>query len=268
MSGWIKIHRKIIEWEWADDSNVMCLWMHILCRANFEPSRYKGFDIPIGSLVYGHEAFSSHTGLTVMQTRTALKKLEKSKNITIKRTNKFSIISITKWSEYQEDNRQVTDKQQASNRQVTAYKEYKNKERKNIYNPENVSLDVWEDFVNHRKAKKSPITKTAMTRIENEAQKIGWTFQQAIEEMLNRGWTGFKAEWIDNIARVKADTSGLQEWQTKIINLVGHERAHVFKKCTFDGKTLHTGSKALAEQVKKNYEGKIIQALGEVEIKA
>lgn len=128
--GWIKLHRRILNWEWSDEPNVIALWIHLLLNANFENSKYKGFDIPAGSLVYGHEAFSNYTGLSVMQVRTALKKLEKSKNVTIKRTNKFSIISITKWKEYQDVNRQVTGEQQASNRQVTAYKEGKKERRK------------------------------------------------------------------------------------------------------------------------------------------
>jgi len=135
MTGWIKLHRKTKNWEWSDDPNVMCLWVHLLIRASFNESNYRGVKIPIGAVVYGHSAFSQHTGLSVRQVRTALGKLEKSKNVTIKRTNKFSIISMTNWIDYQGDDRQVTGERQASDRQVTAYKEGKEgKEGKKVKN--------------------------------------------------------------------------------------------------------------------------------------
>lgn len=47
-----------------------------------------------------------------------------------------------------------------------------------------------------RKAKRAAITKTALQGIEREAQKAGLTLQAALQEMCARGWTGFKAEWL------------------------------------------------------------------------
>jgi uncharacterized protein YdaU (DUF1376 family) len=65
-----------------------------------------------------------------------------------------------------------------------------------IYTPDGVSEDVWKDFMIHRKAKKAPVTKTAVAGIKREAEKAGLDLQQALETIVNRGWTGFKAEWI------------------------------------------------------------------------
>ena len=62
--------------------------------------------------------------------------------------------------------------------------------------PEGVSMSVWQDFKQHRKAKKSPITVTAMVAIQREADKAGWTLETALSEACARGWTGFKAEWV------------------------------------------------------------------------
>ena len=62
--------------------------------------------------------------------------------------------------------------------------------------PEGVSMSVWQDFKKHRKAKKSPITDTAMQAIQREADKAGWTLETALSEACARGWTGFKAEWV------------------------------------------------------------------------
>jgi uncharacterized protein YdaU (DUF1376 family) len=62
--------------------------------------------------------------------------------------------------------------------------------------PEGVSQSVWQDFVSHRKANKASITQTAISRIANEAEKAGWTLEQALTECVARGWRGFKADWV------------------------------------------------------------------------
>ena len=62
--------------------------------------------------------------------------------------------------------------------------------------PVGVSQSVWDDFVKHRKTLKAQISKTAITRIEQEASKAGWTLEQALIECVARGWRGFKADWV------------------------------------------------------------------------
>tara|TARA_R110000868_G_scaffold384765_1_gene652360 strand:- start:395 stop:1093 length:699 start_codon:yes stop_codon:yes gene_type:complete len=62
--------------------------------------------------------------------------------------------------------------------------------------PIGVSQSVWQDFVSHRKANKASITQTAINRITSEAQKAGWTLEQALIECVARGWRGFKADWV------------------------------------------------------------------------
>jgi hypothetical protein len=71
-----------------------------------------------GELVSGRKAISRDTNLTEMNVRTALEKLKKLKILTIKSTNKYSIISIVNWSFYQK-NQQVT-----KNNNVTMFKQY------------------------------------------------------------------------------------------------------------------------------------------------
>jgi len=60
-----------------------------------------------------------------------------------------------------------------------------------------VSEQVWVDFIRHRKVKRSPVTETALSRIEAQAVKAGWQLDDALSEICSRGWTGFKAEWVE-----------------------------------------------------------------------
>jgi hypothetical protein len=71
------------------------------------------------------------------------------------------------------------------------------KEPKNT-TPDGVSYEVWRDFIKLRIAKKSPMSQTALSGIEREAKKAGISLQEALETCCQRGWTGFKAEWMNN----------------------------------------------------------------------
>lgn len=62
--------------------------------------------------------------------------------------------------------------------------------------PEGVSIEVWKSFVEQRKKARAVITDLVITQIRSEAEKIGWTLEQAMSECVARGWRGFKAEWI------------------------------------------------------------------------
>jgi len=62
--------------------------------------------------------------------------------------------------------------------------------------PINVQEQVWLDFLALRKAKKAPMTVTALAGIKREADKANWDLNKAISECVSRGWIGFKAEWV------------------------------------------------------------------------
>lgn len=62
--------------------------------------------------------------------------------------------------------------------------------------PEGVSLKTWTDFLKLRKAKRAPLTETALDGIRVEADKAGYTLEQALSTCCLRGWQGFEADWV------------------------------------------------------------------------
>jgi len=62
--------------------------------------------------------------------------------------------------------------------------------------PDGVSEKVWDDFMEVRKAKRAPLTDTALNGIVREADKAGLTLQAALEVSCARGWQGFEAAWM------------------------------------------------------------------------
>ena len=65
-----------------------------------------------------------------------------------------------------------------------------------VATPDGGSSEVWEEFVKQRKIKKAQITGLVLIGIQREADKAGYTLENALKEVVLRGWTSFKAEWV------------------------------------------------------------------------
>jgi hypothetical protein len=145
MSGWIKVHRKMLQWEWFDDPNTFRLFMYLLMAANYKPSKWRGREIEVGQLLTGLYKLQENTGISIQSIRTSLDKLKSTGEITIQSTNRFRIITIVNYSSYQDidkptnkptnkpPNKQLTNNQQTTNN-IQEDQEYK-KERNKEYNP-------------------------------------------------------------------------------------------------------------------------------------
>jgi uncharacterized protein YdaU (DUF1376 family) len=66
---------------------------------------------------------------------------------------------------------------------------------KGVSKPDDVSDDVWRDFKKHR-AKHGGITDRVIAGFRREADRAGWTLEQAMDECITQGWRGFKAEYV------------------------------------------------------------------------
>jgi hypothetical protein len=132
--GWIKLHRKMTDWEWYTDANTFRLFMHLLITANHADKNWRGTVIKAGQRVVGRATLAAEIKLTEQQIRTALNRLKSTNEITIQTTNRFTLVTIVNWGVYQEINQQVTskttssltNKQPTDNQQITTTKECKN----------------------------------------------------------------------------------------------------------------------------------------------
>jgi len=133
--GWIKLHRKITEWEWYTEPNVFVVFMHLLLTCNFEKKKWRGKTILPGEKITSQQHIAEEIRLSVMQVRTALNKLKLTGEITVRTTNKYSLIKINNWEGYQQDNTQhnnpITIKEQSNNNQITTTKEVKKEKKEN-----------------------------------------------------------------------------------------------------------------------------------------
>jgi hypothetical protein len=150
-SGFIKLQRKILDWEWYNDIPTKTLFIHLLLKFNFKNKKWRGNDIKKGQILTGRKILSDETGLSEQQIKTALKKLKSTNEITIKATNRFSVITLVNYSLYQDkktdnnqldnqpEEQQATNKQPTSNQQATTTKNEKNEKNEN-------KLTIQKDF--------------------------------------------------------------------------------------------------------------------------
>lgn len=156
MNTWVKLHRKFIEWGWYSDSVVKCVFLHLLMTAAYKEGEYRGYKIYPGDVVIGRKKMASDLGFSEQQIRTALKKLESTGEITKKSTNKFTIVTVENWGEYQNyqpaeqptDNQEITNKKPTNNQQVTTSKEIKKVRNKELVNVSNDTYGQISDSFN------------------------------------------------------------------------------------------------------------------------
>ena len=161
--GYISLHRKLLTWEWFTDINVCHLFIYCLLRANYKPTKWRGYEIKRGEFISSLNHISVDTGLSVQQVRTALDKLKKSDVLTKKQQGSNTLISIKNYSQYQEsnkqDNNEITINQQTNNNEITTNnkdnKEIKiNNDNKGIINapnPNNIFNPIVKEFHNQMK---------------------------------------------------------------------------------------------------------------------
>lgn len=117
--GFILLFRSFKEWRWFKDIKVRSVFELCLLNANVKDKEWMGIIVPKGSFVTSLEHLSYENGTTIQETRTALKKLVSTGEISVKSTNKFTQITVSNWSKFQSQPSKLTNKQQTTNNQST-----------------------------------------------------------------------------------------------------------------------------------------------------
>ena len=142
-SGYVRFWRKVLDSGMLKNHKLWVFWSWCLLKAS-----YREYDAIVGlqvvhlmpgQFIFGRRKAASETGLTEREIRTIIELLKKTGNLTIKTTNKFSIITIINWPIYQakeSENDQLDDQPPTSKRPHTRSKELKNK------NPREISSQI------------------------------------------------------------------------------------------------------------------------------
>ena len=115
------LNSNLLDWEWSSCPETLALFIHLLFRASTEERRWRGITIPKGGFITTLDELAERSGLTYKQVRTSLKRLVSSGDIALKVTNRYTLVTICVFANYDCENsdegRQRTDRGQTEGRQ-------------------------------------------------------------------------------------------------------------------------------------------------------
>lgn len=100
-TSFIQLDRSITEWRWYQKPNTFRVFIHCILKANWEEKEWGDITIPRGTFVTSQGNMGDDLGLTRKQIITALDNLKRSNDITVKRGQRFSIITVCNYDTYQ-----------------------------------------------------------------------------------------------------------------------------------------------------------------------
>lgn len=223
--GWIKLHRKLTSWEWYTDSKMVHLFLHILLNANHDDNKWRGIEVLRGQLITGINSLSESTGISTQSIRTCLNRLKSTSEITIKSTNKYSVITVCNYDSYQIEEKKSTSK---STRKPTNNQQSTNNKQEGEEDNDK-SLSTWRsDFDVYLKECREAY-------IAFEADKKMMDIQQDLNPSLNVSKSirkGFTNYWStkDGWEQKKKSKSNTINWRRTIINSIEFNKVYLTKE--------------------------------------
>lgn len=102
-NGYIKIYRKLLQWEWWDDPIMLKAWIYILLTATHKDIRWMGVIIPRGCFVTTQRKLANELGVSRRTVQKTIKRLEKCGNISTKVNHDHTIIIVCNYDSYQSE---------------------------------------------------------------------------------------------------------------------------------------------------------------------
>lgn len=199
---WIKLYRKLLKSPIFENEKALKVWIWCLLKAtHVEREQLVGrqkVQLKKGEFIFGRKKASQELKMKEKTLYDYMKLLENLQMLVIKSNNKFSVVSIEKWEDYQEtkvksDNKRTTNEQQMNtNKNVKNVNNNIYKEIESFTQNENLINSI-NEFMEYRKQKKKEVTQLALKKILNQFKKWNYTDEECIESINNsimKGWTG------------------------------------------------------------------------------
>jgi biotin operon repressor len=185
--GWVLSWRKIKDWEWYKIPNMAHFFQHIIREANHEPKQWQGTTIERGQLVCGRIKLAQDTGLSERQIRTCIKHLKSTSEVSVKTTNKYSIITICNYNDYQNlNNKYVQQNDQPPVTQATSKRPANDQQATTTNNDNNDNNDKQPT----KRERASPFNPPSFSEVSEYSKSISFQLdaQQFIDFYTAKGW--------------------------------------------------------------------------------
>lgn len=137
MQGWIKVHRKMLHSNIFQNEKLLKVFMYCLLKATHKERKQliglQTVELKPGQFVFGRKKASEELNMNESTVYKYMKFLESQKTITMNSNNKFTIVTVDKWHDYQVLDAEI---EQQNNNKITT-KEQQNNTNKNVKNVKN-----------------------------------------------------------------------------------------------------------------------------------
>jgi biotin operon repressor len=99
--GWVKIHRRLLNWQWYTDNNTKVVYLHLLLKATHRNLIWRNLELKPGQLITSTRKIAAELEISHQSVRTCLRHLVKSGEISVKPNKHYSLITINTWDKYQ-----------------------------------------------------------------------------------------------------------------------------------------------------------------------
>jgi DNA-binding transcriptional regulator YhcF (GntR family) len=139
--GWVKIHRRLLDNSICQKPQWAWVWIVLLLSANHEDNTFifngKKQTILRGQFLTGRKELASKTKVSQTTLERILNYLESEHQIGQQKTNKYRVITIINYNEYQQ-----TDNKRTTNGQQTDTNKNEKNEKNNTYSHKNYLLET------------------------------------------------------------------------------------------------------------------------------
>lgn len=205
--GYVKLWRKSLDNGWLQNHELWAFWSYCLLKASHKKFVVKiGFQeitlLP-GQFVFGRKQAAKDLKMSEWQIRACLDFLKKHENLTIKTTNKFSIITIINWVTYQGDDIDEPPANPPTNRQQTAT--YKNKKYIGTY-----------FSINELQHQKYEEAYPLLDCLEEYKKMEAWLESNPSKRKTERGYPRFVNGWLLRVFKKNKEEENNQgDWRDK-----------------------------------------------------
>ena len=124
--SWIKLYRKILKSPIWENEKALKVWIWCLVKATHEERiqlvGQQEVLLQKGQFIFGRKKASKELQMSESMVYRYMKVLEKLQMLNIKPNNKFSVVSIEKWEDYQ-DNKEIIDSKIDNKRTTNEHKQ-------------------------------------------------------------------------------------------------------------------------------------------------
>jgi hypothetical protein len=130
-TGWVKLHRQLLDWEWYNDVNTTRVFLHLLLVANHKDNNWRGIEIKRGQRLTSISSLASETHLSIKNIRTSIKRLKSTNEVASHSTAQHTVFTMVNYDLYQDEASEVASKGQAKGKQRATNNNVKNDNNEN-----------------------------------------------------------------------------------------------------------------------------------------